>query len=50
MDSYDNMFKEVNLIKELFKEKFDKELDFDCEIDIQQDGSCYISMKSKFKV
>ncbi|UKI40604.1 MAG: hypothetical protein L6V95_10630 [Candidatus Melainabacteria bacterium] len=50
MNNYDIMFKEINLIKELFKQKFDKELEFDCEIDIQQDGCCYISMKSKFKI
>lgn len=50
MNSYDNMFKEIDLIKKIFKQKFNKELEFDCEIDIQQDGCCYISMKSKFKI
>lgn len=50
MNSYENMFKEINLIKEIFKQKFNKELKFECEIDIQQDGCCYISMKSKVEI
>ena len=50
MNSYEDMFKEVSLIKEIFKQKFNIELEFDCNIDIQQDGCCYISMKSNFKI
>lgn len=46
-ETLEDMFEQVEIIRDFFKEKLQKELDFDCDIEVQQDGACYISMKSK---